>query len=190
MKILFGYRDHNLGEKKWYRILRTLIVISYSIGIIGYGGLILWGFSINKDNIPLPYNLIITLVLLLILTFVVLVSINAIRSIFLFLVLEQNKKDKFKIYVHKHTKLFRVLTSVLLLLMLLLFMLTLSEYVEIVYFNGGDMYPWGCKCQPGMENYANEGVYLFSLFKGMLSSSGSSIALLIFWKKFLLDSNS
>ena len=87
MNILFGYKKHDLEEKKWYRILRVIFKIYAWFCGIALLSIMLWGF------IPAPYGWLQLLIIVPVVLIIFVVSINVIRYIFLYTILGPDRKD-------------------------------------------------------------------------------------------------
>jgi len=87
MSILFGYKNHSLEEKSWYKKLRIAFqAYSWVVGI-GFLSAVIWLF------IKEPYNLLTLVVVILIALAVFLGSVSVIRYIFLYTVLGSDKRQ-------------------------------------------------------------------------------------------------
>jgi len=85
MKLTFGYKDHKMAEKKWYRILRAVF-----LGVNVIGGIPLYITAItNILNGPKPWLFILTILPIMIIFQVG--GILVVRYIFLYTVLGHDK---------------------------------------------------------------------------------------------------
>jgi hypothetical protein len=67
--------------------------------------------------------------------------------------------------------------------MVLFFLAT--EYINVAVMGNTEGYPWGCKCFPGMDNYANPEIYARSLLYEMFIPIGIFIVVCLLWRKYL-----
>ena len=78
------------------------------------------------------------------------------------------KLNKVDLFAIKYSKICTIILLPFLGLLLLMAFLFFDEFINVGVLGNIDGYPWGCKCFPGMENYASPERYAFSSIEGGL----------------------
>ncbi len=84
-------------------------------------------------------------------------------------------------------KIIRIVLILTSVIALIVFVSLVTEYINVAVMGNTEGYPWGCKCFPGMDNYADPETYAHSMLFGMLIPIGIFIVVYLLWRYLKLS---